>query len=263
MKLVHKFEDSGTYILQIALTNMFVSNRNQGISIDFRQIKMYGTLYNLIGYGLEAKDYDGACVPNYLLATYNNQEVTNPRNKISKLNMPKLLEMLGMTDLYEGCSIEQIANFCNRYKITYYVMNFRYKLFETNSNPKNNRHHKPLVFLCANSHLYPIEQEEDRQSIFKKFASSIGGGIKKMNIIKKEEEDEEADIHLIITGKVINEDGIVTEEHFLNDELIDDFTGLQGRVVFTELGSVHRLFYSEIEKGNIYNSRMHAHLQNR
>ena len=179
MKLVYKFEDSGTEITKIALTNMYISKRNQSISIDFRQIRMYGTLYNLIGYGLEAKDYDGACVPNYLLATYNNQEVTNPRNKISKLNMPKLLEMLGMTDLYEGCSIEQIANFCNRYKITYYVMNFRYKLFETNSNPKNNRHHKPLVFLCANSHLYPIEQEEDRQSIFKKFASSIGGGIKK------------------------------------------------------------------------------------
>ena len=83
-----------------------------------------------------------------------------------------------MQNIHEGCSIEQIANFCNRYKITYYVMNFRYKLFETNSNPKNNRHHKTLVFLCANNHLYPVEKEEDRQTIFKKFASSIRGGIK-------------------------------------------------------------------------------------
>ena len=32
--------------------------------------------------------------------------------------MPKLLEILSMKDLYEGCSIEQIANFCDRYKIT-------------------------------------------------------------------------------------------------------------------------------------------------
>ena len=75
---------------------------------------MYGTLYNYNGYGLDAKDYDGACVPNYFLATYNNQEVTNPRNKISKLTMPKLLEILGMQNMYEGCSIEQIANFGNR-----------------------------------------------------------------------------------------------------------------------------------------------------
>ena len=99
--------------------------------------------------------------------------------------MVKLFEILGMQNEYGGCSIEQIANFCNSYKITYYVMNSRYKLFETNSNPKNNRHHKPLVFLCANNHLYPIEKEEDRQTIFKKFASPIGGGINKIKYNKR------------------------------------------------------------------------------
>ena len=185
VRLVYMFEDSGTYIKNINLTNMYVSNRNQSTPIDFSQIRMYGTLYNYNGYGLDAKNYDGACVPNYLLETYNNQDVTNPRNKTPKLNMPKLLEILSMQNIHEGCPIEQIANFCNRFKITYYVMNFRYKLFETSSNPKNNRHHKTLIILCANSHLYPIEQEEDRQTICKKYASPIGGGIKKLNIIKK------------------------------------------------------------------------------
>ena len=92
--------------------------------------------------------------------------------------MPKLLEILDMQNMYEGCSIEQIANVCNRYNITYYVMNSGYTLFETNSNPKHNRHHTILVFLWANNHLYPVEKEEDRQTIFKKFASSIRGGIK-------------------------------------------------------------------------------------
>ena len=242
IQLIYMFEDSGTYFKNISLTNMYVSQRNQSISIDFRQKRMYGTLYNLIGYGLDAKDYGGARVPNYLLETYNNQEVTNPRNKISKLTMPKLLEILGMQNMYEGCPIEQTANFCNRCKVTCYVMNFRYKLFETNSNPKNNRHPKILVFLCSNNHLYPIEQEDDHQTIFKKYASSIGGGIMELNIIKKEEEYEnmKTDINIIITGKVINEDGIVTEEHISDNKLIDDFTELQGkrRVVFTELGSV-------------------------
>ena len=81
-----------------------------------------------------------------------------------------------------------------------------------------------------------------------------------MHIIKKEEEEEEeeTDINIITTGKEINEDGIVTYEHFLNNEFIEDFKQLQGRrrLVFTELGSVQRLFYSEIEKGNIYNFRI-------
>ena len=48
----------------------------------------------------------------------------------------------------------------------------------------------------------------------------------------------------------------MTYDNCLNNEFINDFTQLQGRVVFTELGSVQRLFYSEIEKGSIYNSRI-------
>ena len=39
-------------------------------------------------------------------------------------------------------------------------------------------------------------------------------------------------------------------------EVINDFMHLQGRAVFTELGSVQRLFYSEIEKGNIHNNNI-------
>ena len=217
---------------------------------------MYGTLYNYKGYGLDTNNYDGACVPNYLLETYNNREETNPRNKISKLTMVKLLDILGIQNMYEGCSIEQIANFCNRYKITYYVMNFMYKLFETSSNPTINRHHKTLVLLCANNHIYPIEKEEDRQTIFKKFASSIGGGIKKLIITKEEDEEEETHFNIITTDRDINDDGIMTYENFLNNELINDFAQLQGRAVFTELGSAQRLFYSEIEKGNIHNSKI-------
>ena len=41
-----------------------------------------------------------------------------------------------------------------------------------------------------------------------------------------------------------------------NNEFTNDFTHLQGRAVFTELGSVQRLFYSEIEKGNIHNNKI-------
>ena len=144
-------------------------------------------------------------------------------------------------------------------------MNFKYKLFETNSNPKNNRHHKPLVFLCANNHLYPVEKEEERHTIFKRYASSIGGGIKKLNNKKKDEEIK-TDINMITAGKVINEDGTVTEEHFSDNKLIDDLREIEvggiRRLVFTELGSIHRLFYSEIEKGNIYNLRVKTSIGN-
>ena len=75
----------------------------------------------------------------------NNPQMRDPRAKDDGGQ-----ELLGMQNMYEGCSIEQIAICCDRYKITYYVMNVRYKLFENNYNPKNNRHRKPLVFLSGN-----------------------------------------------------------------------------------------------------------------
>ena len=113
MQLVRRLEDSIMYIKKLTLTNMYVSRRDQDISIGFRQIRMYVTLYDYKGYGSDTNNYDGACVPNHLSETYNNREETNPRNRISKLNIAKLLEILGMQNMYEGCSIEQIAIFCN------------------------------------------------------------------------------------------------------------------------------------------------------
>ena len=50
----------------------------------------------------------------------------------------------------------------------------------------------------------------------------------------------------------------MTYGRLLKNGLINDFTHYQGRAVFTELGSVQRLFYSEIEKGNIHNSKIKA-----
>ena len=96
VQFVNMLEDSGTYIKNIALDNNCVSRRNQNVPVTIRQITIYGTLCNFKGYGLDTNNYDGACVLIYLLETYNNQDVNNPRNKISKLNMPKLLEILGM-----------------------------------------------------------------------------------------------------------------------------------------------------------------------
>ena len=90
---------------------MYVSRRNQNVPVKIRRIRMYGTLYNYKGYGLDTNNYDGACVPDYLLETYNNREETSPRNKIPKLTMVKLLDILGMQNMYEGCPIEQIAIF--------------------------------------------------------------------------------------------------------------------------------------------------------
>ena len=64
MQSVRQLEDSAVYIKQLTLTNTYVSRRNQNVPVNLRQIKMHGTLYNYIGWGLDGGEYDVACVPN-------------------------------------------------------------------------------------------------------------------------------------------------------------------------------------------------------
>ena len=105
---------------------------------------MYGALFNYKGYNLDIieNNIENSCVPTYLLKTHNNQGETKKENIIIRLTMNKLLEVLNMKNIDEGCSIEQVSMFCTKYKITYYVLDFKYKLFETSSNNNNNYHLK-------------------------------------------------------------------------------------------------------------------------
>ena len=98
-----------------------------------------------------------------------------------------------MTKEDEGCSIEQIANFCKKGKVIFYALDFQHTLFETNKNetPKNNL--PRLVFICANNHLYPITDAEQRETIFKS-CSKTGGGIKKYKAQQNFENDIKKDV---------------------------------------------------------------------
>ena len=47
--------------------------------------------------------------------------------------MKNAMDDSGMLKEDEGCCIEQVANFCKKEeKVTYYVINFEHKTFETN-----------------------------------------------------------------------------------------------------------------------------------
>ena len=59
------------------------------------------------------------------------------------------------------------------------MLDFRYKLFESNNHMKYRTDLPRLVFMCANGHMYPIEDHDKRESIFRTF-SFVGGGMKKL-----------------------------------------------------------------------------------
>ena len=96
---------------------------------------MYGTLFDYNGFGLSAikNEQPNTCVPSYLLQLYNKRDEPNPRKRLAKLNMNKLLKELEITNIDDGCSISQIVKFCTNHQITYYILDFKYKLFETNN----------------------------------------------------------------------------------------------------------------------------------
>ena len=117
---VYAWEDSGAEIQQIIVKKL-IKKEKQDLSQDIKHIKMYGTVFNYLGYGLMAQqgEIPNACVPQYLLKLYNNEEETNPRKRLNKLTLDKIVEELGMNSITDGCNTEQIKRFCEIHKITY------------------------------------------------------------------------------------------------------------------------------------------------
>ena len=160
------------------IQNVYINKKRATTNYSFREIKMYGTRFNYLGYMANAGYNNGCCVPQFIFDTLHNPNETNPRKRIAKLTMKNVIDDLGMVREDEGCCIAQIANLCNKRKVIYYALDFKHKLFETNEDtaPKNNL--PRLIFICAHNHLYPITDEEKRETIFKT-CSKAGGSIKK------------------------------------------------------------------------------------
>ena len=124
IEMVYAYEDSDWEIQSISIIKFYTQQKKQQATANFREIKMYGTTFNYTGFCLQAligKTPD-ACVPQYILITYNNPKETNPRKRLAKLTMDKILQELNMKTIDEGCSIAQVSPFCDIHKITCYAL---------------------------------------------------------------------------------------------------------------------------------------------
>ena len=65
-----------------------------------------------------------------------------------------------------------------RLKLWKPTVDYKHKLFETHKDEIPNNNLPRLVFMCANNHMYPVIDEERRETIFKT-SSEIGGKINK------------------------------------------------------------------------------------
>jgi len=80
---VYAWEASATEIQHIFLNKLYTQKAKQNLSTDIKHIKMYGTVFNYLGYGLQAQQgkIPNACVPQHIHKLYNNEEETNPRKR--------------------------------------------------------------------------------------------------------------------------------------------------------------------------------------
>ena len=127
MEMIYAYEGSGYEIVSMTIVKLYIQKKRQQLKVNFKEIKMYGTLFNYNGFGLKAikSEVPNSCVPEYLLKLYNNPNEKNPRKRLVKLTIEKILKELNMNSIDDGCSIEQIAIFCEIHKITYYALNYK------------------------------------------------------------------------------------------------------------------------------------------
>ena len=260
MESVYKWENSGKEILSMEIQNLYVNRKSVIKDYNFRTVKMYGTVFNYLGYMANAVNTNDCCVPQFIFDTLHNPSENNPRKRIAKLTMKNVIDDLGMQREDEGCCIEQIANFCKKRKVIFYALDYKHNLFETNKDeaPKNNL--PRLVFICANNHLYPITNEGQRETLFKS-GSKIGLGIKKYKAQQKLENDIKKYVKTEIYAHVEDMSlyGLLEFVKKKCEEEPGDY-----RIILTQRGSCNALFYEEITHlGNIHNGyvKMNKHNQ--
>jgi len=259
---VYALEGSNYEIQNIWLNKLYINKQRQNISTNIKNVKMYGTAFNYLGYGLEAQQgkIPNACVPEYLLKLLNNEDEPNPRKRLKKLTLEIIINELGMESITDGCCTEQIKKFCDGRKITYYALDFKYKTFDTNNNMNYNSNLPRLVFMCANNHMYPITDEESRLTIFRS-CSSIGGKMKKYKTQQKFENvtlniGQHSKTFVYLEG--MNFYALLDRiKQIPRADKDDEYFGFDFKIVLTVEGTCHSIFYNELHKNNIHgNVRM-------
>jgi len=112
----------------------------------------------------------------FILDTLHNPNEKGPRNRLAKLIMQNVIDDLGMQAEGEGCCVAQIANLCQKRKIIYDTVYFKHKLFQASKGTTPRNDLPRLIFICASNSLYPITDEEQRETIVKS-CSKVGGSI--------------------------------------------------------------------------------------
>ena len=81
MESAYRFEDSGHEIVPVEIPNLYIKKKSAITNYSFREIKMYGTIFNHLGYMANAGYNNGCCVPLFIFDTLHKTNKKTQENE--------------------------------------------------------------------------------------------------------------------------------------------------------------------------------------
>lgn len=178
----------------------------------------------------------------------NALEIINSKEKriIYELGYEHNKRMDWLPTLLNGYDSEQVMRVFTHYNIPCYALDHRRKCFLNNLNmlKKIDHHFKSFVYMCWNNHMYTIENDEIRNSIFRgenklKIGSKVSGRCDSKKII------EEVPM-VLYEGKDIKK---------LNEVLMKTEVPSHFICSYAKLNVVNKLFFDELQNGTIHDDK--------
>jgi hypothetical protein len=129
------------------------------VQVPVLQQRMYGAVVNYHYLQIESNTTENNdCVYQFLIKNYSKY--------IRNIDKSVLMEYLYDDDGTLGVTTEQIQRFCHHYGISLYALDLEFKVFHKYIPERKSHRIPPLVYVVANSHMYPVVEVTVRKSLF-------------------------------------------------------------------------------------------------
>ena len=78
MESVYRFEDSGHELVSMEIQTLYINRKHVIKDLHFRTVKLYGALFDYLGYAADVGYTNGCCVPQLIFDTLHNPNEKNP-----------------------------------------------------------------------------------------------------------------------------------------------------------------------------------------
>lgn len=145
------------------------------------------TAYKFInGVNNECAKIDGQCVPEFIVQLYKNKIPTLTIDKVIDIMLTEEEKLTKAVFKKSGYTATHIGRFCDRYKISCWLLDWDGNVFFKKSYPKSS--YRALMAYCMSDHMYVVNDKKVLEHIVK---SNVSKNTKSINnLIEQDQYDE-------------------------------------------------------------------------